>query len=191
MAWVNDPGSAYIDHWDAELTGKRWYRKLDRDSAAYLYRYEQMEPAHSVLFGPADAVGLPEGLDNAGFLITDATGQALYQNALSLTADLAGVVADTGQHVNGMHAAAVRLAEAVNESLGEASARPGQIKDEQTAAERSQLLRQGLRYLMDAAGQVHNWATNTVAIGAPYRNRMCGIAARINAIVNPLYQALQ
>jgi|GEM_PF-5642597 len=191
MAWVNNQDNAYIDHWDIELVGRRWYRKLDRDSATYLYRYEQMDPAQSVLFGPADAVGLPGGMNAAGFLITDDTGGVLYQTALTLTADLAAVVALTGQRVNAVQDGARGVADTMNGSLGQANARTEQMNDGQTPAVRNQLVRQALRFLMDATVTASNWATNTAAIIAPYRNQLLGTSARINAIATPLYQALQ
>ena len=189
MAWVNAV-DAYIDHWDQQLGNRRWYRKHDLYSATYKYIYNQDNPAESTLFGPAGAVGLPAGLDNAGFLITDDTAGRLYDTALRLTVDLSGVLLDTGQHLAAVQAQAGPLANAGNDAVKLANERRDAAAVELVPAERNRLTRQGLRALLDIAAQTTNWVGPNLAVVAPYRNRLLSVSARITAIVNPLYMAL-
>jgi hypothetical protein len=191
MAWIANASSAYIDQWDPELGNKRWYRKLDRDSATYLYRYDQTSPDQSTLFAAAGDAGAPQALASTDFLISDNTGPDLYDTALALTVDLAGALLDAGQHINAIQAAAGLRAGTVNDAVTTATERRTQVGIEQRPDQRKQLTRQGLRSIIDAAAGVANWVGLTAAVAAPYRNRLLSSTARITAIVTPLYAALQ
>jgi hypothetical protein len=191
MAWIVNPSSAYIDQWDAGLGNRRWYRKLDRDSATYLYRYDQTNPDQSTLFASAADSGAPGALASTDFAINDNTAANVYDTALALTAELVGTLLATGQNINAVHAAAGQQAGTVNDAVTTATDRRGQIAPGQTAAQRNQLLRQGLRAMLDAAAGAANWVGLTAAVAAPYRNRLVSSANRIRAIATPLYAAAQ
>jgi hypothetical protein len=192
MAWVNVSGNAYIDYWSPDLVNRRWYRKLDRDTATYLYRYDQTNPDQSTLFGSAADAGLPGGLNNTAFLISDDTGPGLYNTALALTVDLAGLLLDVGRNVVALQAAATQNAGAASDATTTANERKDQVATEASEAERKRLTRQGLRALLDANAQISGWAVlNAGQLGVAYRNALGGITGRVNSIVAPLYQALQ
>jgi hypothetical protein len=191
MAWLTNPNSAYVDQWDADLGNRRWYRRLDRDSATYLYRYDQTNPDASTLFATAADSGAPAALAATAFAVNDNTATNMYDTALALTAELAGALLSTGQSINAVQAAAGQQAGTVNAAVVTATQRRGQITADQTATQRNQLLRQGLRAMIDAAAAVTNWVGLTPAVTAPHRNRLLSGAARINAIATQLYQAAQ
>ncbi len=191
MAWITNPSSAYVDQWDADMGNRRWYRRLDRDSATYLYRYDQTNPDQSTLFASAADSGAPAALASTDFAINDNTAANLYDTALALTVELAGALLTAGQNINAVQAAAGQQAGTVNDAVTTATDRRGQIAPNQGAAQRNQLLRQGLRAMLDAAAAVSNWVGLTAAVAAPHRNRLLSSAARIRAMATPLYTAAQ
>jgi hypothetical protein len=191
MAWVTSGVDSLTDYWDVEIGNRRWYRKLDLASNAYLYRFEdQQAPHHSGLYGDANAVGLPGQIQGNTFAVDSSDRvQACFQALSGLTVSLAGTLKTIGAQFPLLQATAGQHENAANTAIPQAENLRQQAEQAADPASGRQKFRQAIRLLLDVHGNASAWATSGVALGNQ-RNPLLAITQRATALGQQAYQAL-
>lgn len=195
MAWIlsKDSGryTGSVDVWSAQMDNRRWYRRLEEDGT-YMYRFEDTVSDHAGLFGTAADTGAPAQItqpdDQVSIqLATSTDALACYEALLTLTRDIAGRLVDVANNRQALQAEARDLAQAANDAVALAVESRDKAATAGDDANRTRLIRLGIRHMLDAHTRTAQWLGPTAnALGA-YHRPVLVLSSRGQSIANQLY----